>query len=139
MTGMSFLQIYNFFFNLITLNFERVIIFFSFLFTIVLFYLVTTSFMRIIVTIFQLILASVVISSYDLDFFSGFLLVAELPILVIASVFYFQKFGVKFDSLYTIKSAKISMLLKFVCVFLSLFFFFFTKLLQLDNIYYSCY
>lgn len=136
---MSFLQIYNFFFNLITLNFERVIIFFSFLFTIVLFYLVTTSFMRIIVTIFQLILASVVISSYDLDFFSGFLLVAELPILVIASVFYFQKFGIKFDSLYTIKSAKISMLLKFVCVFLSLFFFFFTKLLQLDNIYYSCY
>ncbi len=135
---MSWLQIYNFFFNLIVLNFEHILIFFIFLFTLILFYVVTTSFMRILITIAQLIMASVVLAGYNLDFFSGFLLVAELPILLLASVFYFQKFGIKFDSLYSIKNVNAFALSRLACIFSALIIFF-TKLLNLDSIYYNDY
>jgi hypothetical protein len=121
---------------LITLNFERALILFSFFFTLILFYIVTTSFARILITALQLILASVVLANYNLDFFSGFLLVAELPILLIASVFYFQKFGIKFDSLYNIKNINIVALTGLVGVLIVLIVFF-TRLLNSSTIYSS--
>ena len=58
--------------------------------------------MRIIILIITIIVVSIFLSILGLDFFAGFLLVFELPVLLIASIFYFHKHGVKFDTIYDV-------------------------------------
>ena len=59
-----------------------------------------TGFFKIIISILFLLVLGVLLARESLDFFAGFLLVGELPILVVSLLFYFHKYSLQFDNLY---------------------------------------
>lgn len=68
------------------------------------FSVVATNFFRIIISFLFLFISSVLLSMLNVDFFSGFLLVAELPVLLILLLFYFNKTSIQIDNLYKFSS-----------------------------------
>lgn len=59
-----------------------------------------TSFFKALILIFYIILNSLVLVAFSLDFFSGFLLVSELPLALICLLFIFQKNSIQIDDIY---------------------------------------
>lgn len=92
-TAINFLQLF-----LVSAEF---LFLFTFVFFINIFNKNLTTFLRIIILLILLFIVSFYLSYLGLDFFAGFLLVFELPVMLIASIFYFHRHGVKFDSIYS--------------------------------------
>lgn len=87
--------------NLFQLDKLYIFLFILCLVTILYFFLSTNSlFFRLLLTLGFVILNSILLAFFSLDFFSGFLLTAELPILLVAILFFFQKNSLGFDSVY---------------------------------------
>lgn len=86
---------------LIFLSSPEFFFFFTFFIVLNIFNRELTTFLRVIVLMLLLFIISVYLVYLGLDFFAGFLLVFELPVMLIASIFYFHKHGIKFDNLYT--------------------------------------
>lgn len=83
------------------------------------FLVVSTNFFRIIISFLFLFVISILLSTLNVDFFSGFLLVAELPVLLILLLFYFNKNSVQVDNLYKFSSRGV-VLFNFFLFFLAL-------------------
>jgi len=76
------------------------------LLTFVCFARANTVFFKIITLVLLTVLLVMILSRYGSDYFGGFLIVAELPIVLISLLFYFHKYSLQVDTLFVLKKVK---------------------------------
>jgi hypothetical protein len=69
-----------------------------------LFFISTNNFFKIIIMFLFLVNSALLLSYFNADFFSAFLLAAELPILLVLIIFYFQKNNLQLDNFFKYKN-----------------------------------
>jgi len=96
----GFLNFFNIYNKIFSSNIYIYIYILNFLIIYFIFFISTNSFLRIIIIFLFLVNSCFLLSFLGGDFFGGFLLTAELPIIVVLLIFYFQKNSLQLDSFY---------------------------------------
>lgn len=99
-----------------------------------LFYFTFIFFFKLILNLLFILNVAFLISFFNMDFFSGFLLAAELPIILIFLIFYFHKNAVQIDNIYKFNIKNNNFL---ITIFI--FFFLLFLLFNTNNLFFSFY